>query len=600
MVTTTYSSVNVVPIRYREQVINYAMPFEFLYVLLSITENTEYVRAMAELATEHTRIEFSILDSTSTHKEVVEDSEMIYRWEERVEPPANPHATATIGSHYGTPTEVNSVSTTEVVTNTLRGEVTYVRTWIVHRDNTPTFSPAVPSVDGPVEIEIDPTYLPPTIVSVTPVTEDDEEDSEILYFTRIVEQIRDISRTETITTSQATWIQGAGESTLDPYMFLGLWRNESGNYPCTINPDEPPRFVPDGRAVLFFDMNGRLRPASPRIVDAPYAFFTRLSQSSRAQAYENIMRYILYRYTGVSFGVTTPDGLLDIFNRRDFNSIGGESAFSQFLRIWEINRTEGEMRILAMQVRAELNNANPSITLSQQQIDALAIVKAEHGSIGNFIEAYRQHGNSNGLRAAFEVNGVNPFNISGDSLDARRSDAIWVLFNNERYIDQDGNTLVARGGGGWWWPVACGNCRQGDICTHEPATTSVISEHRSVGTRASHMGVDIGRSAGQPWPYVIAPKDGVVVNNARNFPPGRGGAGYWMAVDHGNGYVTSYMHLNGPGFYRPRNACCTRTSYSSDGELASDVVICILKCAEVVEVMLLEVLALEREMMKIQ
>jgi murein DD-endopeptidase MepM/ murein hydrolase activator NlpD len=61
---------------------------------------------------------------------------------------------------------------------------------------------------------------------------------------------------------------------------------------------------------------------------------------------------------------------------------------------------------------------------------------------------------------------------------------------------------------------------------------------RSGGAR-HHMGIDIGAEVGTP---VSAAGDGVVHNRAEG--GGKKGYGFYVDIDHGNGWVTRYAHLS--------------------------------------------------------
>lgn len=71
------------------------------------------------------------------------------------------------------------------------------------------------------------------------------------------------------------------------------------------------------------------RSAGPDLVSNAVAYFEFLSRSSTTQAMENVMRYVLYKYTGKSYGVTEFD--LSLFEIKNFQSMG-MTNLSTYLR----------------------------------------------------------------------------------------------------------------------------------------------------------------------------------------------------------------------------------------------------------------------------
>ncbi len=71
------------------------------------------------------------------------------------------------------------------------------------------------------------------------------------------------------------------------------------------------------------------RSAGPDLVSNYVAYFEFLSRSSTTQAMENIMRYVLYKYTGKSYGVTEFD--ISLFEIKNFQAMG-MTNLSTYLR----------------------------------------------------------------------------------------------------------------------------------------------------------------------------------------------------------------------------------------------------------------------------
>lgn len=90
-------------------------------------------------------------------------------------------------------------------------------------------------------------------------------------------------------------------------VFLGLWKNSSGRY------EEGATFDPDGEKVPYFDLyENDLETAyvGDLFENADEMLFDILEYSDYTQSYSAVMKYILYRYTGTDYGVTTFDDLM--------------------------------------------------------------------------------------------------------------------------------------------------------------------------------------------------------------------------------------------------------------------------------------------------
>lgn len=123
------------------------------------------------------------------------------------------------------------------------------------------------------------------------------------------------------------------------------------------------------------------------------------------------------------------------YNRVGISTIDVEIVNAVMQKIMEANETS---------IRKKLDKAG--ITLSQNQIDALAAVMYQYGNIGNFVSAYQKYGDTEAFRSAFTVNGKKPF-LTGVESNGRAS-ANWTLFHEGKYMSSTGKELVASAGGG--------------------------------------------------------------------------------------------------------------------------------------------------------
>ena len=75
------------------------------------------------------------------------------------------------------------------------------------------------------------------------------------------------------------------------------------------------------------------RSAGPDLVSNYVAYFEFLSRSSTTQAMENIMRYVLYKYTGKSYGVTEFN--LNWFAQSNFSGVASSQLLVEYIHYWE-------------------------------------------------------------------------------------------------------------------------------------------------------------------------------------------------------------------------------------------------------------------------
>lgn len=151
-------------------------------------------------------------------------------------------------------------------------------------------------------------------------------------------EVQDGTRTVTTTTTTQILIRGTMQYDDNTDAFLGLWKNEDGQYhsytdydPDTgeITYNNKALFDPDGKKVGYHDLYGDDDAYIGELfVNADEELFELLESSAsseRTESYANIMRYILYRYTNKDYGITTFSQLLRLLGLnvrstgRDFN-----------------------------------------------------------------------------------------------------------------------------------------------------------------------------------------------------------------------------------------------------------------------------------------
>lgn len=213
-----------------------------------------------------------------------------------------------------------------------------------------------------------------------------------------------------------------------------------------------------------------------------------------------VFKYLLYKATGISYGVTelSPE-LFEPGKFQDANQGGSDSKLLAFVKAWEGADTDAAGHYIVANVgdgcrtigfgvtveydaerfaakginvsgwqygacctedygvsneiidqiceqannefkdgvRGQVSGCNPP--LNEQQIDTLTAISYQYGNIGNFISVYNQYGNTDALRDSLVINGYQPF-IKGPESNGR-AQANWKLFHEGIYTDQDGNVL---------------------------------------------------------------------------------------------------------------------------------------------------------------
>ena len=129
--------------------------------------------------------------------------------------------------------------------------------------------------------------------------------------------------TKTITTRVASTSAGRGamEYNDNTDTFLGLWKNKDGEYHqyANYNPNtgniesynEEALFDPNGKKVGYYDLYGDDDAyVADLFENADEELFELLDLTEHTQQYVPIMKYILYRYNGKDYGVTSFEALM--------------------------------------------------------------------------------------------------------------------------------------------------------------------------------------------------------------------------------------------------------------------------------------------------
>lgn len=329
--TTTTYNVTTNPINYQMLVSQYTIPFEFLFVLMQITNNPEYVSAVSDLALKG-EIILNIMDSTTT--ETITES---YEWtEETVTETSDPcltqeeAAVAALVYTSTTPlpeTEPEKTTTVNSMT-TVEAKITYAGTWAYEKVATYTSSTTKSEeMKEKTELEKESRTLNDTTKTSTSGSE--------FYREKTTLNIIDREISYTVQTNISEWVLNSTTEEINTKKFLGLWRNKDGKY---ISPysteykDGINNYVTEedgGKEVKYQSPEDKSYKIPIRNIineyDSADIFFYHLSLNERTQKIETLMRYMLYKYTGKDYGVTDEDlaSLLSVFQEGEFYSIDG-------------------------------------------------------------------------------------------------------------------------------------------------------------------------------------------------------------------------------------------------------------------------------------
>lgn len=320
---TTYSEQN---IEYQNTISGYTMPFEFLLSLAQITQNPEYVAAVADLIIKESEIKVTVFETKTTTTTV----ETLYYTNNKKKIPVSE---ATAGS-VTEPTIEQETDKSEEIQRTVKEEytlstdVTYARVWC-----------GTKKIDEISITEDEPTTIPSELLEAPEYIEE-EPATEGEWKTDAKKQTIQTIQSQTKKVGQAT-------SEIDTELFMGLWKNSTGKYEKTdFNSDgtmtnQAAKYDKNGKKVKYeVEERGTKEAPIDNILSAPEMLFEFLEKSERTQKQEDFLKYCLYLYTGTDYGVTSLE--FSIFDAASFSgATGGIIGNSVEEKIWFSLRNAG-------------------------------------------------------------------------------------------------------------------------------------------------------------------------------------------------------------------------------------------------------------------
>ncbi len=335
---TITQTLNEIKIPYQSLVSQYSVPFRYLMTMLQITRNPQYIDYMCSMFVEGKQIDFTIFDSIQTTTNTTTYSHSIMKkWIEEPEEDDDDDDFDDYDDDYddeeegelledGPIEQPDEVTTTVTITNTITANVTYANTWLVElkNDYTNQSSTEYPLGEGGQVEELEDEEEP-----------DDPEDSDDGVITWDVER----SNTHMSEVVKNTWEQAGTNGQIKESEFLGLWKNATGT------PQVGAPYDPSGIEVQY-NLPETIHPKSPlpNILTAEEFLFELLERYEDTQSYCDIMKYMLYIYTGKDYGVTSLD--IDIFKADDFQIFSSSVVGGSFEeKVWFGMRAAGYSEI---------------------------------------------------------------------------------------------------------------------------------------------------------------------------------------------------------------------------------------------------------------
>lgn len=322
-VEQTYT-VTEVKIPYRSMVSQYAVPFEFLITLQSVTYNAEYVQAVANMISQNSEIELTIFDSvtTTTNTEIYRHS-IMRKWIQEIEDDFGEVISSEQKRSEHPEKQPDQVTVKIIEEESMKANITKAKTWVI--DQKTLYEREVPDPEYPLDEEGD------------TVTIEDEKEPPGDEGTWKVNQ----SQTTIIRIDKSEWVKtGDTQTNIEPDQFLGLWRNSVGtfvkyyNEDGSINPDAQYNSDPDEGIVVRYPLigqeNGEYDRPVMNILSSEDWLCSLLEQNMRTQTHGELMRYLIHFYkTGEKLEID-----LSIFNPTEFTDVATIEGGSIQEKVW--------------------------------------------------------------------------------------------------------------------------------------------------------------------------------------------------------------------------------------------------------------------------
>lgn len=296
-------------IDYKNSISQYTTPMNFFLYLGMITKNPEFVSAAVDLVKD-SRIEITVLDTTNKSVETE-----VYTYTR------NTKGSVSSGGIIVDAGDVENkkkttITTVESVIPSVK--VTYVKTWFCEQNVEYSIKDTTPYISEP---DIRNSSNDETLKDDSEPA-DPPEGSTVKWNT-------DKEKTTTVEITGTTFEESLRGDVID----------KTGN-----RGDGKTSFIGLLDESFKIPNSSRKEKAGPDLVSNAEWFFYLLQKDSSLQNIEQVMRYVMYKYTGEDYGVS--DLNFSIFDIRDFNSVSGIGYLKSFIRYFEGTKEEGDMYVV--------------------------------------------------------------------------------------------------------------------------------------------------------------------------------------------------------------------------------------------------------------
>ncbi len=319
-------------IDYKSAISQYSTPMNFFIYLTMVSQNPEFVSAVTDMV-KNSRIELTIMDT-----ETVNVEEEKYSFTRNTK-------TTTERKHQGTVTGTsttkgeprNMLKTTKTTTTTVipTVKITYAKTWFSEQRITYKLEQQTPYHN----------YEKNTANEDSSLADDQEPGDPSAGKTvewntnKCREFTTDVTGTTYKEETRGNVINKIGEKGSQG-VTKESYKNEKRQVKNSFAVDDKTTFL--GLLDDYFKIPNSNRyeaAGKTNMVSGAEWLFGLMEKDGRLQNLEQIMRYVMYKYTDKDYGVTELD--LSIFDIKDFSEVSGVGSLKSFIRYFEGTREEG-------------------------------------------------------------------------------------------------------------------------------------------------------------------------------------------------------------------------------------------------------------------
>lgn len=319
-------------IDYKSAISQYTTPMNFFIYLTMVSQNPEFVSAVTDMV-KNSRIELTIMDTKTVN---VETDTYEYTTQTKTTYETKKQGvvinTETRG---GEPKNHSRKITTTTTTVIPTPKITYARTWFYEQRVTY-------KIDNQ-----DPYYNSETYTAnEDPSLAEDPEPGDPPAGETVVWNT-DKCRTFTTNITGTTYKEEPRRSVIDKTGEKGSngvtqdsYKNERRQVKNNFTVDDKTTFL--GLLDDYFKIPNSNRyeaAGKTNMVSGAEWLFGLMEKDGRLQNLEQVMRYVMYKYTGKDYGVKELD--FSIFDIKDFSEISGLGSLKAFIRYFEGTREEG-------------------------------------------------------------------------------------------------------------------------------------------------------------------------------------------------------------------------------------------------------------------